>query len=257
MVIPIVTPLEMGAADARTIAAGTPEPILMERAGRAVAWRVRHVLGGTYGRRIVVLCGKGNNGGDGRIAAAALRAWGARVDVIEIGASHDGAVRSIARADAVIDAMYGTGFRGVLADGAADLVGAVGDAAAIVVAVDIPSGVDGLTGAVHGPAVSADHTVTFAAPKPGLWKRVKAYWGQSAIDRFVDAYITPEGLPKMFQWRKTYREAVGTADANAQTVPFRVRFARSTLGACTRHSQPTDGGAGMGRRRTKRSSVTA
>ena len=64
------------------------------------------------------------------------------------------------------------------------------------------------------------------APKPGLWKRVKAYWGQSAIDRFVDAYITPEGLPKMFQWRKTYREAVGTADANAQAIPFRVRFAK-------------------------------
>lgn len=167
--IPIVTPTEMGAADARTVAGGTPEPVLMERAGRAVAWRVRRVLGGTYGRRIVVVCGKGNNGGDGRVATAALRAWGARVDVIELGAPNEGAVRSIARADAVIDAMYGTGFRGVLADDAAELVGLVEEAAPIVVAVDIPSGVDGLTGAVHGPAVRADHTVTFAAPKPGLW----------------------------------------------------------------------------------------
>ena len=71
--IPLVTPAEMGAADARTIAAGTPESVLMTRAGRAVAWRVRAVLGGTYGRRISVLVGKGNNGGDGWIAADALR----------------------------------------------------------------------------------------------------------------------------------------------------------------------------------------
>ena len=64
------------------------------------------------------------------------------------------------------------------------------------------------------------------APKPGLWKRIKAYWGRSAIDRFVDSYVTPEGLPKMFQWRKTYREATGTVEPNASAAPFRVRFAK-------------------------------
>ncbi len=171
--IPVVTPEEMGAADARTIASGTPELTLMTRAGRAVAWRVRSVLGGTYGRRVVVLCGSGNNGGDGRITAAALRAWGARADVVDVGRAGVEApdhVRDLlGRADAVVDGIVGTGFRGALDGAIGELVTAVNDAALVRVAVDIPSGVDGATGAVRGAAVRAHHTVTFAAPKPGLW----------------------------------------------------------------------------------------
>ncbi len=169
--IPLVTPAEMGAADARTIKAGTPESELMDRAGRAVAWRVRSVAGGTYGRRAVVLCGKGNNGGDGQVAAAALRAWGMRVRVVDVEADEIGsAVESdLARAHVIVDAMYGTGFRGELAGRAARATELTAASDAIVVAVDIPSGVDGLTGATPGIAVRADHTVTFAAPKPGLW----------------------------------------------------------------------------------------
>ena len=169
--IPLVTPTEMGAADARTIAAGTPEPELMERAGRAVAWRVRRVLGGTYGRRVVVICGKGNNGGDGVIAAAALRAWGVGVDVLHLedGVSADRLARLLARADLAVDAMFGTGFRGTLSGAARAVADATAAAGVTVLAVDIPSGVDGLTGEVRGPAVRADHTVTFAAPKPGLY----------------------------------------------------------------------------------------
>lgn len=171
--IPVVTPVAMGAADARTIASGTPEGVLMTRAGRAVAWRVRTVLGGTYGRRIVVLCGSGNNGGDGRITAAALRAWGARADVVEVRrdgpADPDRVARLVARADAVVDGIVGTGFRGVLDGPIGHLVEVVNAADLTRVAIDIPSGVDGLTGAVRGVALAADHTVTFAAPKPGLW----------------------------------------------------------------------------------------
>jgi hydroxyethylthiazole kinase-like uncharacterized protein yjeF len=172
-VIPVVTPAEMAAADARTIAAGTPEPVLMTRAGRAVAWRVRRVLGGSYGRRVVLLCGSGNNGGDGRITAATLRAWGARADVVEVGrnGAADPAVctRLIARADAVVDGIVGTGFAGAITGALADLVDAVNAAPVVRVAIDIPSGVDGLTGEVRGAAIDAHHTVTFAAPKPGLW----------------------------------------------------------------------------------------
>ena len=170
--IPVLTPQEMHAADARTIAAGTPEAVLMQRAGRAVAWRVRQVLGGTYGRRVVVMCGKGNNGGDGKVTAMALSEWGVRVDVVniaELTSVDGGGVYALVRADAIVDAMYGTGFRGVLEGVAAEFANRMVSSRAVVVAIDVPSGVDGMTGEARGPAVCADHTVTFAAPKPGLW----------------------------------------------------------------------------------------
>src|SRR4030095_16703557 len=101
----VLTPEEMGAADARTIAAGTPVEVLMERAGHAVAWAVRTRLRGLYGRRAVVVCGKGNNGGDGVIAARVLRQWGARVDEFHLadGVPRAGFARALARADVVVD----------------------------------------------------------------------------------------------------------------------------------------------------------
>jgi NAD(P)H-hydrate epimerase len=142
----------------------------MDRAGRAVAWAVREVAGGAYGRRVVVVCGKGNNGGDGLVAARVLRTWGMRADVFALaeGVDRVRAQRALARADVVVDAMYGTGFSGALEGDAAWFAEQAAGAGAAVVAVDIPSGVDGLTGAIAGPAVRADRTVTFAARKPGL-----------------------------------------------------------------------------------------
>ena len=111
---PILTPAEMAEADRRTIAAGTPVEVLMDRAGHAVAWEVRQRLGRTYGARVVVVCGKGNNGGDGLVAARVLRGWGVRVDVLELadGIPADVLDRVIARADVLVDGMFGTGFRG-------------------------------------------------------------------------------------------------------------------------------------------------
>ncbi|MBM3674664.1 MAG: NAD(P)H-hydrate dehydratase [Actinobacteria bacterium] len=164
----VLTPAEMGEADRRAIVAGAPIEVLMERAGRAVAREVRRVLGGTYGRRVVVLCGEGNNGGDGLVAARVLRAWGARVDVFELAHGVEGLPRALTRADAVIDAMFGTGLRRPLTGNAASAAEAVAGSSVLVVAVDIPSGVDGGTGAVTGSAIEADRTVTFAAEKPGL-----------------------------------------------------------------------------------------
>ena len=167
---PLVTPEEMAQADQRTIAAGTPVTVLMERAGRAVAWSVRSACGGAYARHAIVVCGKGNNGGDGRVAARALRTWGMRVDEFELESGIDRArfTRALDRADVVVDAMFGTGFRGTLEGDAAWVVAALAGAPVLVVAVDIPSGVSGLTGAADGPVVTADRTVTFAAAKPGL-----------------------------------------------------------------------------------------
>ena len=102
---PLVTPAEMAEADRRTIAAGTPIDELMERAGRAVAWSVRDACGGAYGRHAVIVCGKGNNGGDGRVTARVLRAWGMRVDGFELdqGVDRTGFMRALRRADVAVD----------------------------------------------------------------------------------------------------------------------------------------------------------
>src|SRR4051812_31092203 len=160
----------MGGADARAIAAGTPVEVLMDRAGRAVAWAVRRALHGVYGRRVVLVCGKGNNGGDGLVAARVLAGWGVRTTVCSLTEPVDRRefTRVLASADVVVDAMYGTGFRGTLAGDAAWIIEQLDGWPGELVAVDIPSGVDGLTGMVFGPVVRATSTVTFAARKPGL-----------------------------------------------------------------------------------------
>ncbi len=152
--IPVVTPAEMGAIDR---AAPESVEVLIGRAGGAVARAAVDLLGGTYGRRVVVLAGKGNNGNDGREAATRLRRRGAVVQVIDVG----DAPETLPPCDLVIDAAFGTGFRGRYR--APAMTGTP-----LVLAVDIPSGVDGLTGALADRVLAADRTVTFAAMKPGL-----------------------------------------------------------------------------------------
>lgn len=151
--LPIVTPEEMKAIDA---AAPEPVEVLVERAGAAVARAALRMMGGGYGRRVVVVAGKGNNGADGRAAAARLARRGVRAQVVDAGQAPE----VLGRCDLVVDAAYGTGFRGEYR--APDPGGAP------VLAVDIPSGVDGLTGEAGDGAVRAARTVTFAALKPGL-----------------------------------------------------------------------------------------
>jgi NAD(P)H-hydrate epimerase len=159
----------MAARDSAAIAGGVSEATLVDRAGGAVARGARRLLGGAYGRRVVVVCGKGNNGADGRIAGQRLADWGARVDRFDLAAFERPRFdRSLGRADLAVDAMFGTGFRGPLEGDAAFAAEALSAAACAVLAVDIPSGVDGLTGVVRGPAVEAEATVCMAALKPGL-----------------------------------------------------------------------------------------
>lgn len=150
--IDVLTPAEMRAVDE---AADVDVEILIERAGAAVADAAIDMLDGVYGRTVVVIAGPGNNGADGRVAAALLERAGMRVIV------HD--ARScparIEACDLVIDAAYGTGMRDVWAPPD------VGEAA--VLAVDIVSGIDALTGAAAGPFLPATRTVTFAAATPG------------------------------------------------------------------------------------------
>jgi ADP-dependent NAD(P)H-hydrate dehydratase / NAD(P)H-hydrate epimerase len=142
---------EMKAAEA-----GHDVDVLMERAARAVADAVLERF--PDARRIQAVCGKGANGGDGRIAVRFLREAG--LDAEE-STEVDGA-------DVVIDALFGTGFSGAPRPEAAELINRINEAPAPVVAVDIPSGVDASTGEVPGDAVDADVTVTMHALKVGL-----------------------------------------------------------------------------------------
>jgi len=153
---PVVSVAEMRAADAAALKS-VSESELVRRAGDAVAVEALRMLGGAYGRRVVVVAGKGNNGNDGRVAAAMLARRGALVEVLDASS----APSPLPACDLVIDAAYGTGFTGTyeapeLPEGAR------------VLAVDIPSGVDGDTGEQSGRALTAESTVTFAAWKPGL-----------------------------------------------------------------------------------------
>jgi hydroxyethylthiazole kinase-like uncharacterized protein yjeF len=191
--LPILTPSESAALDRASGERGVTVEELMENAGRAVARAATMIAGGAYGRRAVVMCGKGNNGGDGLVAARHLERWGMGVSVVlmaDAASLRDASAlnfrrfahrggrwrgydpelldRELARADVVVDAIFGTGFRGSPEGDLAEAIRAINGSLAPVVAVDIPSGVEGETGAVRGEAVLADFTVTFGALKPGV-----------------------------------------------------------------------------------------
>jgi NAD(P)H-hydrate epimerase len=146
---PLYSVEEMRAAEARY--PGYPEtaPQLMERAGRAVADEC--IRSFPEARRFVVVCGGGANGGDGRVAAGLLRQAGR-----EAMETHD-----LGEADVVVDALFGTGFRGAPRAEAAATIERINASGLPVVSVDVPSGVDASTGEIAGAAVEADVTVTF------------------------------------------------------------------------------------------------
>jgi ADP-dependent NAD(P)H-hydrate dehydratase / NAD(P)H-hydrate epimerase len=169
-VIPVLTPDEMREVDE---SADVPLTTLIDRAAAAVAREAVRMLGGTYGRVVHVIAGPGNNGADGRGAAALLARRGVRTTVFSAAACPS----RLPPADLVIDAAYGTGLRGEW------FPPEVGDIP--VLAVDIPSGLDGLTGAVRGGVLGAHTTVTFAAAKPGVFVGA----GRSVAGRIVVADI--------------------------------------------------------------------
>lgn len=179
----------MARADRAEIDSGTPAEVLMDRAGRAVARAVIELARGRYGKKVAVVCGKGSNGGDGFVIARVLAGAGMKVRCFLLfdpseargAAAHhldllaSAGIRPEAFAedhlrrgayDVVVDALFGTGFKGSIDGAAARAVDAI-NRFDNVVAVDIPSGVTGTTGAVHGPAVTARVTVTMAAEKIG------------------------------------------------------------------------------------------
>ena len=178
----LLGPRRMAEADARTIALGTPGIVLMERAGRAI---VRAITARFPPTPTLVLCGPGNNGGDGWVVARRLEAlgWPVRVTSLVDPARLKGdAAAAFARRAGpwsaelpgelddrwlVVDALFGAGLDRPLEGTARALVERLARHRGPIVAVDVPSGVDGASGVVLGAAAPARLTVTFCRPKPG------------------------------------------------------------------------------------------
>jgi len=209
---PVVTPEQMSAIDA---AADVPVDVLVERAGGAVARQALMLLGGGYGRRVNVVVGPGNNGADGRVAARRLTERGVAVTIVEALDLPD----RLPAADLVIDAAFGTGFRGGWS------FPDVGTTP--VLAVDVPTGLDAATG-VAGPGTPhACSTVTFAATKPGhhfgdgperCGQVVVADIGLAVDEpyaRIVDAAAVRRWLPerdaRSHKWREALRIVAGSS----------------------------------------------
>lgn len=180
--IELLTTAEMAEADRATIAAGTAGITLMENAGRAVADAAGQLL---EGRPVVVVAGPGNNGGDGFVAARLLAERGHKVRVSFVGDRNrlkgDAALaagrwtgtveqarpEAITGRDIVIDALFGAGLDRAVEGLPRAMIEAMNAGGAPVVAVDLPSGINGTSGAVMGTAVKATRTVTFFRRKTG------------------------------------------------------------------------------------------
>ncbi|MGH2757549.1 MAG: NAD(P)H-hydrate dehydratase [Actinomycetota bacterium] len=223
---PLLTPEEMAAADKATIDAGTPVEVLMDRAGAAVARAAIRMLGGRYGKKVVVVCGKGNNGGDGYAAARVLKREGLGVRCLAVvdpgelkGAAREHYERAVSArvsvdpfdekrlqgVDLVVDAIFGTGFRTPTYD--EKLLGPINAIQRLkegvwtgesspdvprVLAIDIPSGLDGNLGPVSGAHVIADRTIAIAAEKAGTFLAPPQLVGEVEV---VDIGIHRLGSP--------------------------------------------------------------
>jgi ADP-dependent NAD(P)H-hydrate dehydratase / NAD(P)H-hydrate epimerase len=198
---------QMRATDAWAIQdRGVPSLELMEAAGRAVA---EGAAGLAAPGKVAVVCGKGNNGGDGLVTARALRETGFEVDALLLAPGDrlsedaranlerfDGArdvgvaelSKALEEAGVIVDAIFGTGFAGAPRDPAGSAIDAINDADAQVVATDIASGVNASTGEVEGKAVRADRTVTFHSPKLG-------HWVAPGKDHTGELLVAPIGIP--------------------------------------------------------------
>lgn len=209
---PLLDAPQMRAVDRWAIEQGVPSLDLMERAGEGVARLVERVA---PDGPVAVVCGKGNNGGDGFVVARLLRQAGREVHVVCASAPQelsgdarvnldrlpgDGVLvfgepdarESIRRGVAIVDALLGTGFEGAPRGPVAEAIEAVNEAGGQVVSVDVPSGVDASTGEVAGAAVLAEYTVSFHMAKPGLWVHPgKCRVGQTVA---IDIGI-PRGAP--------------------------------------------------------------
>lgn len=208
---PVLTPKQMAALEQKDILGlGVPSVVLMDRAAKAVAQETAAYV--RPGGSVLVLCGPGNNGGDGYWAALHLTRMGVKVKVVAFAPSKDDALTGrialeklgiavqehfdgTEGCDAVIDALFGTGFHGALEGEYLRAAQCVNASGLPVAAVDIPSGVDGATGQIAGEAIRATCTVTFACQKIGHL----IYPGRALCGRIVTADIGI-GQPEEAVW---------------------------------------------------------
>ena len=226
----IVTAGEMKALDRAAIEEyGISGLVLMENAGRQAVELVRSVLGEVRGKVITIFIGKGNNGGDGLVMARHLLNMGAEVKVLsmvnpeeisgdaavnldiwrkmdqKVFALHHGDGINVVKlvlmnTDMIVDAIYGTGFKGGLAEKAGRVIEALNGSGRPILAVDIPSGLEADTGRTNGACIRADYTITFGLPKLGLILEPGAdYTGQLTVaDISIPAVLVEKTAPQRF-----------------------------------------------------------
>ena len=233
----------MSRADRLAIAAGVPGLTLMEAAGRAVAEAALEMIGG-QGGAVAVVCGPGNNGGDGFVAARLLRDQGCRVrlgllgrrealagDAAAMAARWGGEVdtlspATLAGADLIVDALFGAGLSRPLEGGAAEIVAAINASGKPVLAVDVPSGLDGTTGRAGTPVVQATRTVTFFRMKPGhVLLPGRSLCGEVRVaDIGIAASVLQEVAPRAFVnrpalWAQSYPRRPWTGTNTPAVMP--------------------------------------
>jgi ADP-dependent NAD(P)H-hydrate dehydratase / NAD(P)H-hydrate epimerase len=239
----LLTTAEMAEADRLAIASGIPSLLLMENAGRAVADEAARMA--PHGARIAVLCGPGNNGGDGFVAARLLAGRGHAVQLFALRPVADlegdagamarrwtGPAESMAAFDAsashlIVDAMFGAGLSGALGDFAAQAVAVANKSGVPILSVDVPSGLDGTTGRALGPTIQAARTITFFRRKPGhLLLPGRMLCGLVVVaDIGIPATVLDKVAPRTFAnasplWRDVYtvRRADGHKYARGHAV---------------------------------------
>jgi NAD(P)H-hydrate epimerase len=239
----IVTAAQMRELDRRTIEeAKVPGATLMERAGSGVVAAMERAYGSFAGKTITILCGKGNNGGDGFVVGRLLKKRRAKVRVLLlakpgelagdaktmhrrfVAAAGAKAVTSapppdalraaLAQSDLIVDALLGTGLSTPVADSYRTAIEMANRSGLPVVAVDLPSGIHADTGAVMGTAVRAELTVTFGLPKPGL------YTG-AGLDHAGTVEIADIGIPHEFVEAIDSRVALISQETVRRAIPDR------------------------------------
>lgn len=240
----IVTGAQMQALDRRTtLEAHISGLTLMANAGAGTVAAMEQVFGALAGKRVTVVCGKGNNGGDGFVAARRLRQKRARVQAVLLAKPADltGDAKTMCRrfvsaagsavvhnnppverlrsilgtSDLIVDALLGTGLSTPVSGPYKTAIEAINEAGRPVTAVDLPSGIHADTGAVLGAAVKARLTVTFGLPKLGL------YVG-AGIDHAGEIQIVDIGIPRSYRESVESRLSLITADRVRPILPSRM-----------------------------------